>query len=278
MRIGRVVILGCGYTGERVARRLLARGAPVTATTRHPERLKDLALAGVVVRYLDVLREDSFAALADVGPGDAVLHSVPVVEDGARELDPTPLLFSRFGGPPARIVYLSTTGVYGSAVEVDQSTPAAPQGERLRLRMAAETAVLAGPWSAIVLRPAAIYGPGRGVHESLRQGRFRMVGDGRNYASRIHVDDLAALTEAALFSRLEGAWPVADREPCTSREITAFCAELLGLPRPPSIPAADAHHTRRANRRVNGSAVFEKLGVSLRYPSYRTGIPASLGT
>ena len=34
-----ILILGCGYTGQRVAKRFLAMGARVTATTRNPQRL-----------------------------------------------------------------------------------------------------------------------------------------------------------------------------------------------------------------------------------------------
>jgi nucleoside-diphosphate-sugar epimerase len=174
------------------------------------------------------------------------------------------------------MVYLSTTGVYGDAREVDENTSPAAGHPRERLRLSAEAAVAAGPWSSMILRPAAIYGPGRGVHESMRRGRFRLAGEGSNYVSRIHVDDLAALAEAALLSGAGGAWPVADEEPSTAREMAAFCADLLGLPLPPSIPRAEAHHTRRADRRVDGRAVFRRLGVTLRYPSFRTGVPASL--
>ena len=63
----------------------------------------------------------------------------------------------------ARVVYLSTTGVYGDAHLVDETTAAVPATERTRLRFEAESVVQAGPWSACVLRPAAIYGPGAGA-------------------------------------------------------------------------------------------------------------------
>jgi len=84
-------------------------------------------------------------------------------------------------------------------LDVDQASAALAAA-----RLAAEGPVMAGPWSWCVLRPAAIYGPGRGAHESIRIGRWRIAGDGSNYTSRIHVDDLAALAAAAVacsFSR-----------------------------------------------------------------------------
>jgi hypothetical protein len=90
------------------------------------------------------------------------------------------------------------------------------------------------------------------------------------------VDDLAAVAEAALLSALTGAYPVADEEPCTSLEIARFCAGLLGLPLPAPVPEDQVSETRRADRRVDGRAIVRLLGVSLRYPSYRQGIPAAL--
>jgi nucleoside-diphosphate-sugar epimerase len=94
---------------------------------------------------------------------------------------------------------------------------------------------------------------------------------GDNFISRIHVDDLAAHVEAALLSDLTGAYPVADEDPCTSREIVEFCAASLGL-RVPQAKASDS----KTNRRVDGSAIRRLLGISLQYPSYRKGIPQAL--
>jgi nucleoside-diphosphate-sugar epimerase len=231
-----VLILGCGYTGERVARRFLARGATVTTTNSKTERF-------------------------EVAPGALVLHSVP--PEGSRGL------VDKLGDAPARMVYLSTTGVYGAARIVDESTGVAPQTEQHRLRLEEERRVAAGPWSSLILRPAAIYGPGRGVHESLKQGTCRV---NENFVSRIHVDDLAAHVEAGLLSEVTGAYPVADEEPCTSREIAEFCARLLELP----LPLDEHAKAYSTSRRVDGSAIRRALGITLRYPSYRVGIPASL--
>ncbi len=252
-----ILILGCGFTGQRVARRFLARGCQVTATTRAPARLAALTRLGASVITLDHLA-------AHLNSGVLVLHSIPPPE-------PVDLL-DALGAAPARVVYLSTTAVYGSATHVDATTPVDSKSDRARPRLAAEQRVTAGPWSSLILRPAAIYGPGRGVQESLPRGAY-YAGD--NYVSRIHVDDLAAHAEAALLSDLEGAYPVADEEPCTTREIADFCARLLNLPSVPQ-PAPGSKARATSNRRVDGSAIRRALGITLTYPSYRTGIPASL--
>ena len=260
-----IVILGCGYTGERVAARLAENGHEVLATSRHPARI---LLPGVRVIRMDAGEPDTLKALGlKVAPGARVLHSIPALREGEGWTDPTPLLLEALGNRPARMVYLSTTGVYGARREVDERTPAAPRTARERVRVEAENHVLRGAWNSMVLRPAAIYGPGRGIHVSMRRGEFKMLGEGLNFVSRIHVDDLAALATAALLSDDTGAWPVADDEPARSREIAEFCAELLGLPMPRAAAPKELSETRRANRRVDGRAVRGVLGVQLKYPS-----------
>ena len=252
-----ILILGCGFTGQRAARRFLAHGHQVTATTRTPARLASLTQLGAHVITIEDLA-------AHLRPGILVLHSIPPPEPAG--------LLDALGPAPARVVYLSTTAVYGIATQVDATTPVDPTSVRARPRLEAEKRVSAGPWPSLILRPAAIYGPGRGVQESLPRGAYYSRD---NYVSRIHVDDLAAHAEAALLSNLEGAYPVADEEPCTTREIAEFCARLLHLPSALQ-PAPGAKARRTSNRRVDGSAIRRALGITLAYPSYRTGIPASL--
>lgn len=243
-----VYILGCGFTGQRVAQRMQARGARVIGTSRHPENL-----AGIdAIRLEDLVIES----------GSLVLHSIPP--------EGSPDVRAILGDKPARVVYISTTGVYGSAKFVNETTPVDESSERAQPRLKAEHEIAVGPWSSLILRPAAIYGPGRGVHESVRAGAYP---PGDNYISRIHVDDLAAHCEAALLADLTGAYPVADEEPCTSREIAEFCANLLHV----ELPTGPVARPRIfGDRRVDGSAIRKLLGIALRYPSYRTGIPASL--
>jgi nucleoside-diphosphate-sugar epimerase len=175
---------------------------------------------------------------------------------------------------PARVVYVSSTGVYGDRIDVDESTPAVPSDVRGQLRLEEEQWITSGPWTSLILRSAAIYGPGRGVHVSIRQGILpRSAGSG--IVSRIHVDDLAAIIEAGLFSDIEGAWPVGDDAPCSSEEIARWCGKLLQLEPVRGheiIPVA----RRIAGRKVNGGKIRQMLKVRLLYPTWQAGIKASL--
>lgn len=262
------LILGAGYTGSRVAR-LLVNSGHKTCSTRTSSQ------DGFVL--FDAQAFDFTPVLHLIDQNTTVLHSIPTLRTSDRLKEVTPQLASALlSNPPKRIVYLSTTGVYGETVEVNEFTPASPHTEREHLRLEAELAVRQGPWSSLVLRPAAIYGPNRGIHAAMRAGTFRLPENPTNYVSRIHVDDLSAQAYAALLSDVEGAYPVADDEPCTSLEAAQFCRQLLDLPLPPSAPAASLGETRRADRRVDGSAIRRLLHVPLRYPSYKVGFPACL--
>lgn len=278
----RFLILGTGYTGQRVARLLLREGHEVHVTSRSPEGLGVLQATGssgsLHLYRLDSTDPASIHSLAERLPaGLRALHSIPVVEGAEGPMETTALLLDGLRDKLERVVYLSTTGVYGSQQSaVDETTPAAPDTERTRLRVEAEQAVLNGPWSSMVLRPAAIYGPGRGVHVAMAGGRYRLPGEGQNFVSRIHVDDLARIAAAASKSDEKGAFPVGDAEPTTGREVAAFCAQLLGVPMPPSAPLESLHETQRSSRKVDGEAVRRLLGVTLLYPTFREGIAASL--
>jgi nucleoside-diphosphate-sugar epimerase len=251
------LILGAGYTGSRVARQLQARGQDVIAL-----RSADL----------DFTATDAPERLNQLAPDNCtVLHSVPSLP-----ADADARLLDGLRGKARRIVYLSTTGVYGAQEFIDEHTIPAPRNERELHRYRTEQAVSSGAWESLILRPAAIYGPGRGVHVSMAMSKYTLLGDGSNYISRIHVDDLANLTTAALLSALTGAYPVADLHPCPAREIAEYCAKLLQLPPPVIADPADVPLSRQSNRRVDARAIFRLLHVPVLYPTYREGIAQAI--
>lgn len=251
--MAKVLILGVGYTGSRVAAILTRSGHDVTAIRRS---------------QIDFTQPHAIHDLRQLTPLESVvLHSIPSLANHADAA-----LLQGLEGKATRVVYLSTTGVYGAATHVDEATPIAPRTGREQARADTEAAVQRGPWQSLVLRPAAIYGPDRGVHISMAQGLYTLHGDGSNYISRIHVDDLARLTSAALLSALTGAYPVADLQPCTSREIAEYCATRFHLSPPVTADQENVPATRRNNRQVDGRAIFQLLGVQLKYPSYVEGL------
>jgi nucleoside-diphosphate-sugar epimerase len=253
------VIFGAGFTGRRVALRLLRRGVRVVAGVRDPERVRDLISLGLEAVPLQ--------SDADFPKGAALLHSIPPLP--AMENTALRTLIEQI--EPRRVVYLSTTGVYGEEAEVSEFTPAAPADPRALTRIDEERWIESHDWSTLVLRAAAIYGQGRGVHVSIRKGRVPR-GSASGIVSRIHVDDLAALAEAGLFSELTGAWPVADDHPCATAEIVEWLQRQSVGEKASSPQIIFPVH----GRKVNGAAIRNKLGIKIKYPSWHTGIPASI--
>jgi uncharacterized protein YbjT (DUF2867 family) len=256
-----VIILGLGFTGQRLARRLLRDGVQTYSAARDVRRFSDLADAGLA---LSELRLDCPGVPAF--PKQTILVSLipPLTEP-----ENTGLRAMIEELEPSRVVYVSSTGVYGDQVDVDAKTPVQPNDGRGRRRLEEENWVMR--WPSLILRAAAIYGPNRGVHAAMREGKMpRSAGSG--IVSRIHVEDLAATIHAGIFSDLEGAWPVADEEPCSSAEIAAWCCNPMKMEKFQLMVEERAI----AGRRVDGKEIREKLGIKLAYPSWRTGVPASL--
>jgi nucleoside-diphosphate-sugar epimerase len=260
------LILGCGYAGQAVARLLAGRGERVLGTFRQAGEEWAVSAAGAEPILLDAddprAREALPGRFAGEGEGLRVLVAFPPARLAAGG-ERTGGLLGALRGRIARVVQLSSSVVYGDAARVDAATAAAPSSPRGELYLDAERSVAEGPWSSLVLRTAAIYGPGRGLLAD-ELPRFTHARSLDAVVSRIHVADLAAIVVAALGSRVEGAWPVADEEPASGRELLAAWSgtawERGDRPDPPG------------SRRVDGTAIARELGVVLRYRSYRDAI------
>jgi nucleoside-diphosphate-sugar epimerase len=249
------------------------RGDRVYGVARSIHRFQSLASIGLLISEFGQL---------DLPSGAIVVHTIPPLPEPETAAMRSFILDLR----PRRLIYISSTGVYGSQVTVSAETAIEIADEKSRRRIEEERWVSAGPWSSLILRPAAIYGPDRGVHVRVREGRSArgagaIPGVGSGVVSRIHVDDLAAILEAGVHSDLEGAWPVADDQPCSSEEIALWCARLLRMDRG-SLEKRSGHQNDNpatfavAGRKVDGSKIRELLGVALAYPDYQAGILAGL--
>lgn len=257
-----LVLLGSGYTLTRLALLEARAGREVLAATRDVHRREKLERAGVQVGSLDeVLGRTRGAWVVGSVPPDAGLDAK--VEDALRQQ------------PPARLVYLSSTGVYGAARgEVNEDTPVDPSTPTARARLEAEARFR--PLGATVLRIAGIYGPGRGMHSRLLAGTWRLPEGGGGHICRVHVDDLVEAIRVALEKAPPGAvYCVADDRPATQRETATWLCKRLGLPLPPTVPLASLHETLQGDRFVRNTRLKE-LGWRLKYPDFESGFAAVL--
>ncbi len=279
----KVLILGCGYTGTRLAHLLLEHGVAVNVTTRKglplPEvdapcyRFPELttaagspllpeALAGVT-HVLSTIPPD------DQGADPVVTHLMPLLEAARLEW---------FG-------YLSTTGVYGDVqgTWVDETTPVNPQNARSQNRISAETAFLNSALPTHIFRLPGIYGLGRSTFDRLRTGKARRIDRPGHVFCRIHVDDIAQTLWASIQHPQPGSiYNVSDDEPTEPSNLIVEAAYLLGIAPPEPIPSDQVEMSPmsasfwRESRRVSNRKIKTELGITLQYPTYREGLRAIL--
>jgi nucleoside-diphosphate-sugar epimerase len=256
----KVIVLGGGYTGLRVARRARAAGSDVCVSARREEQARELESLGFRALFGEPL-ERSLAA--EVNATTHVIVTFP--PDGVTDATIAPAL------APARAVsYVSSTAVYGALRgRIDDTTPTPEPSGRAVLRLAAEATYRA--LGATVLRCPGIYGPERGIHVRLLRGDYRLPGDGTNVLSRIHVEDLASILLAS--ARAPGErFVVGDLEPAPHAIVVRFLCERYGVPYPASAPLEAVPETLRADRAVDGRRALAMLDVELLFPSYREGM------
>jgi nucleoside-diphosphate-sugar epimerase len=289
--VARYLVIGAGYTGERLAR-ALARNATVIAVTGSRATASRLVASGLDARPWNL---DSVAEPApwsgEEADEAAVVYLVPPAESGAGDSRLERCL-DALAGRPSRFVYVSTTGVYGDAAggTVTEDSPIAPSSGRAARRVAAEQVLRARceaagvPW--VILRVPGIYGPGRLPLERLRRSDPVLADAEAGPGNRIHVDDLVTVCAAAAQAprARNRVYNVGDGNHASSTEYFARVARLAGLPDPPRVTRAEAERVlspgmwsfMRDSRRVDTTRMRDELGVALAYHDLDAGIRASL--
>jgi nucleoside-diphosphate-sugar epimerase len=283
-----VLIVGCGDVGLRVLRLLQPRWHVLTLTST-PSRLVMLRALGAVPLLGDL---DVPATLRRLGGlADAVLHLAPPPAQGDSDTRTRALLqaFSR-GGRVQRLVYASTSGVYGdcAGARFDETRAVNPMTARAQRRVDAEAQIRdfgrrTGA-CVTVLRIPGIYASDRvGGHprERLLRGTPVLVPQDDVHTNHIHADDLARACVAALLrGRPQRVLHASDDTELTMGAYFDLAADLCGLPRPPRITRAEAASVMGAmqlsfmseSRRLDNHRLKAELGLRLRYPTVHEGL------
>ncbi|MHB8708559.1 MAG: SDR family oxidoreductase [Desulfuromonadales bacterium] len=281
-----ILIIGCGDIGVRVARLEQAQGRSVAGLVRNDAGAERLRTFGIQSVTGDLDEPDSLAGLPT--SGKLIYYFAPPPGGG-----PWDTRMRNFcaavgsGQAPVRVVYISTSGVYGDCdgAWVTEETPVNAQTSRAKRRLDAETVLQ--EWGkrlrvpVVILRVTGIYGPGRLPLARLQQGPPVLLEADSPPTNRIHADDLAAVCLAAA-ERAEDSeiFNVSDGQPGTMTQYFNAAADLLGLPRPPQVPMAEARRVMTPmmlsylteTRRMDNRRMLERLGVTLRYPDLESGL------
>jgi nucleoside-diphosphate-sugar epimerase len=292
----RVLIVGCGDVGLRVAKALKGR-ARLLALTSSPERLASLRQRGITPLQGDLDRPRTLARLA--GLATRVVHLAPPRNDDEahwwRDLRTVDLLRAlRSRTPPASLVYGSTSGVYGDCQgdRVAETRPGRPGTPRAQRRVDAETAVRhfgrAAHVRSGILRIPGIYAPDRegGTPRERLLKRTPVLQDADDvYTNHIHADDLARAVIAALWrGKPQRVYNASDDSALKMGEYFDLAADLYGLPRPPRVARSTAQDElplmllsfMGESRRLENARLKRELRMSLRYPTVDTGLKSPL--
>jgi nucleoside-diphosphate-sugar epimerase len=285
------LIIGCGYTGERLAQRLSATHdvVAVVRSNASSQRLQALGIAAMELD-LDTVTAEAWPLAASQVDNAWLFYLAPPPANGLSDsrLD---RFLRRLKGCPAVFVYMSTTGVYGntSGASVDESTPVNPQTDRAQRRMSAEH--MTRVWCnenqvrRVVLRVPGIYGPNRIPLVRLQRGEPFIRLSEAGVTNRIHVEDLvAACIAAAARSDARGVYNATDGNSMSSTEFMRRVATIANMPAPVELSLEEARLTLSADRmsfldesrRVSNQRLLTELQIQLQYADVDAGIRASL--
>jgi len=290
----RVLVVGCGDVGLRVARALPAR-VRVLGLTSSPARVAELRARGITPLVGDLDQPRTVARLA--GLGDRVVHLAPPAAEAEpqwwRDRRTEALLRAlRRRGAPAALVYGSTTGVYGDCggARVTEARPVAPHTPRSQRRVDAERQVrffARGTGTrASILRIPGIYAadrPGGTPRERLLKGTPVLQAQDDVYTNHIHADDLARAVVAALWrGRPQRIYHASDDTELKMGDYFDLAADRYGLPRPPRVPRSTAQRElslmllsfMSESRRLDNTRLRKELRVRLRHPTVASGLAA----
>ena len=244
------------------------------ALTSSRERVPLLRTAGTVPIVGNLDRRPSLARLAAFRT--RVIHLAPPPAAAGHDDPRTRALLASLRGRPGRLVYVSTTGVYGDrgGGRVDETTPIAPTNDRAWRRADAERRVRAARGS--VLRAPGIYAHDRLPLDRLRAGTPALAPDDDVFTNHIHADDLARICIAALFRGGRGrVYNTVDDSQLKMGEYFDLVADCVGLPRPPRLPRAQLraavspmmYSFMSESRRIIGTRAPRELRLRLAWPT-----------
>ncbi len=280
----RLLLIGCGEVGCRTLSRL-GNYKRIYGLTRRREHALALRALGVTPILGDLDYPQSLDRLT--GLASHVLHLAPPQNDGSFDNRTRNLLavLSKSIILPQRLVYISTTGVYGDCEGrwVSEHQPVRPQSSRAMRRADAERQLR--KWArrtkvrVSILRVPGIYAEERLPRRRLQAGTPAILDAEDSYSNHIHADDLADIVVAALrHGTPNRVYNACDDEPIKMGEYFDLVADKLHLPKSPRISRADAltqlspglMSFLQESRRLRNWRIKNELGVRLRYASVRS--------
>jgi nucleoside-diphosphate-sugar epimerase len=295
----KIFLIGAGYVGSELALRLVELGYQVTIAKRNVDTGVDSSLKQVcrIVRFdaalenvdqdaltIQLLQEANcvvYCVSADAfTPAAYELSYVHGLKNVLKilntEASPS---FNNFG---RRVVFVSSTGVYGQAngQRVDETSPTAPESFSGQAMLRAEQVLQA--WasenpmrrSGVAIRFSGIYGPGRTrmIAEILEKKPVTQL-RWQQMTNRIHRNDCArAIIHVIGKAQVLPVYVASDPSPTTFGELATWVASQRGQ-EPPAIDnnAPRSAALERGGHKIVWSTALLADGFQFSVPSYREG-------
>ena len=281
-----ILIAGCGDIGCRVAKLWLAKRPDVYGLIRNDQHIGRLQGAGIRTLVADL---DDPSSLKNLDIHQALIYYfAPPPNQGVIDTRISSFITAIQAMVPQRIIYISTSGVYGDChgAWVTEDEAVKPSAERSRRRLDAEQKLESycqrTDAELVILRVPGIYGCDRLPVARIKQGRS-VVKDHNAFTNRIHEDDLARICVAAGEKNTPATiYNVSDGQPGTMAQYFTETARALNLPLPPEISWQEAQRVMSPemlsylseSRRIDNSKMIEELGIKLLYPNLHAGLAA----
>ena len=269
----KLLIIGCGDIGQRLARQLDPNRYAIIGLRRYPPA----DLPYLKYHICDATRADQLDPIVKEGSFDVIVISMTPAErsDAAYQLAYVRTCFNLVAGlkqhrqPPRLVVFVSSTAVYAQNDDswVDEQSPTEPDSFSGKRLLEAEQIIRQSGLAHCIVRFSGIYGPGRNrLIEQVKQGHGLAS---RHYTNRIHADDCAGVL-AHLIEQprqdLASIYLASDSSPAPMSEVMSWMARQLDVG---DLPAPDAVN-ERGNKRISNRRLLES-GYTLRYEDFRRG-------
>ena len=264
----KIAVIGCGYLGSAAAARYTQEGHAVTATTRRPERLKQLSEVAQKAALYFGKDEEELRLLVEANE----LILVTIGADSPDHYEAAYLQTARMMRHLAtthkmrrRLIYTSSASVYGDhhGYWVDEASELRSQTDQGKVLIQAESLYLSLQdlgWHVAILRLAEIYGPGRELVDKVRKG----VSHSDSFTNMIHRDDAAAAIVYLSQQDLQGIFNLADDDHPTRQELAEQVSTQQGLS-VPTPPEGVMQRTHSGNKRVSNHKI-KSVGFTFQYP------------
>lgn len=283
-----ISIIGCGFVGKELSHLLSEAAVSFDAVVSSEESKQQLVEDQITTEALDLDKPKQRTELIDSLARKRVIYMVPPQKKGTEDERVKALLQAWRGKAfPEKVVYISTTAVYGNSDGewVDESTPVNPKSERGKRRLDAEQS-----WSVwcsdnqiplVILRVAGIYSPNRLPRKNIEEKKPLLREEQAGLSNRVHVTDLVRVCKQVLLNEFEGLLNVSDGHPTNMSNYFNCVADYLNLPRQPQISRKEAEKQLSSemlsylndSRKISVEKLKRELQFEFLYPDLRAGLP-----